>query len=65
MTHYLYEVRTSQTTKLFTNRQSAIRAARQAAKAGRMADVWKMLSNPEGKPVVNLGRIHVCFPKTA
>lgn len=62
---YCYEVRTSQTAELFTNRQTAIRAARQAAKAGRMADVWKMLPNPEGKPAVNLGRIHICFPRAA
>lgn len=62
---YCYEVRTSKTAKFFTDRQAAIRAARQAAKAGRMADVWKMLSSPEGKPAVNLGRIHICFPRAA
>lgn len=63
MTSYRYTVATTEAATIHTSKAAAIKAARAEAKAGRMADVWKMLANEDGKPLVNLGRVHTSFPK--
>jgi hypothetical protein len=62
-TTYRYTVATIEAAMIFASRKAAIQAARDAAKAGQMADVWKGIADNDGKITVNLGRIHTSFPK--
>lgn len=64
MTRYRYTVSTTTTAQHFSSKRAAIAAARAEAKAGRMADVWKMLLDDAGNTAANLGRIYTSFPAT-
>lgn len=62
---YVYRVINSDTSADVTSLRAAKSLAAKWARKGRMTDVWRMVTNADGEPITNIGRVHTSFARRA